>query len=59
MVRFRFAAGAAILKKNSIDEGWLFFPEIKQHGHGSYTSARKYDFTMTEERPRNWTTGRE
>lgn len=49
------SAGAAILKKNSIDEGWQFFPEVKQHGMGSYASARKFDFTMTAERPRGWT----
>lgn len=49
---------AAALKKNAIDEGWEFFPEVTKHGHGSYTSARKLDFTLSEERPRNWTSSK-
>lgn len=50
-----FAGIAAAVKKNSINEGWEFFPDVTKHGNGNYTSARNYDFTWTAERPRNWT----
>lgn len=49
-------AVAGIVKKSSIDEGWeiLTFPKNRV-----YTTVfpRQFDFTLTKERPRNWTVG--
>lgn len=59
IVLFFSTAIAACIKKNSVIEGWRFMPEIKQHGMGTYTSHRLHDFTLTAERPRNWTTGKD
>ncbi|EDS35811.1 mitochondrial NADH:ubiquinone oxidoreductase B14.7 subunit [Culex quinquefasciatus] len=49
-----FFSIAGAVKKNSIEKGWEFFPEPKKHGVGALNPAR-YDFTLTQERERNWT----
>uniref|UniRef100_A0A2M4C1K7 NADH dehydrogenase [ubiquinone] 1 alpha subcomplex subunit 11 n=1 Tax=Anopheles marajoara TaxID=58244 RepID=A0A2M4C1K7_9DIPT len=48
---------AGALKKQSIDEGWEFFPEVKNHAISS-VNPNRYDFTLTKERERGWTTGK-
>ncbi|XP_055381805.1 NADH dehydrogenase [ubiquinone] 1 alpha subcomplex subunit 11 [Condylostylus longicornis] len=45
---------AASVKKLSRQEGWEFFPPIKQGSYGLHT----HDFTLMAERPRNWTDGK-
>ncbi|XP_055621428.1 NADH dehydrogenase [ubiquinone] 1 alpha subcomplex subunit 11 [Toxorhynchites rutilus septentrionalis] len=52
-----FFSIAAAVKKDSIDEGWEFFPEVKQHAHGTL-NPKWNDFTITQERERGWTTGK-
>lgn len=47
----------AVVKKSSIDEGWVFMPPMERAFSGVNTQA--YDFTLTAERPRNWTTGKQ
>ncbi|XP_058458426.1 uncharacterized protein LOC131435004 [Malaya genurostris] len=48
---------AGAVKKMSIDEGWEFFPEVTKHAYGSL-NPKRYDFTLTQERERGWTTGK-
>lgn len=48
-------AVAGIVKKSSIDEGWSFFPDMSRQYSG--VSSRWFDYTLTAERPKNWTTG--
>ncbi|XP_055531675.1 uncharacterized protein LOC129722334 [Wyeomyia smithii] len=52
-----FFSIAGISKKMSIIEGWEFFPEVKKHAYGSL-NPKRYDFTLTQERERGWTSGK-
>lgn len=45
----------AVVKKDSIDEGWMFMPPLN-NVQLSGVNTKAFDFTMTKERPRNWTT---
>lgn len=47
------AAAAGILKKESVQAGWEFFPQPKRHISGSLWGAR-HDWSMMENRPKNW-----
>uniref|UniRef100_T1D542 NADH dehydrogenase [ubiquinone] 1 alpha subcomplex subunit 11 n=1 Tax=Psorophora albipes TaxID=869069 RepID=T1D542_9DIPT len=49
-----FFSIAGLVKKNSIDKGWEFFPEVKQHGI-SALNPNRYDYTLTAEREKGWT----
>lgn len=55
-----FLAIAACVKKVSLEEGWVFFPTdvLKHHGIGG-VSPKKYDFTITPDGNKGWTTGEE
>lgn len=50
-------AVAGIVKKSSIDDDWAFLQPINRQVSG--VNTRWWDFTLTRERPRNWTTGKE
>ncbi|XP_053688243.1 uncharacterized protein LOC128737596 [Sabethes cyaneus] len=52
-----FFSIAGIAKKISLEEGWEFFPAVTKHAYGSL-NPKRYDFTLTEERERGWTTGK-
>lgn len=59
MVGFLASVGftvAGLVKKNSLDEGWAFMPPINRQVSG--VNSKWYDFSLTEERPKNWTTGK-
>lgn len=51
-------AVAGIVKKSSIDGGWELLPE-ENNRVVTCVNSRWYDFTLTKERPRNWTTGQD
>lgn len=53
-----FVGIIGILKKLSIEEGWEFFPPLKEHQYGSLYGVR-HDWTLMKDRPKNWTTGKE
>lgn len=44
---------AGVVKKTSIQEGWLFFPD--NSSKRQYGGLVANDWTLTAERPRNWT----
>lgn len=46
---------AGVIKKMSIDQGWEFFPKPATHQYGGLNIV-KHDWTITAERPKNWTT---
>lgn len=48
----------AIVKKHGVQNGWVFFDPPKTVRHGGVKSVRQ-DWTLTAERPRNWTTKKE
>ncbi|ALC40497.1 CG9350, partial [Drosophila busckii] len=50
-----FLGIAGVLKKMSIEQGWEFFPKPLKHQYGGVNIASN-DYTITAERPRNWTT---
>ncbi|KAK7864964.1 hypothetical protein R5R35_004946 [Gryllus longicercus] len=45
---------AALVKKSSVEDGWNFFPSNIVRQKGSLRGVR-HDYSLTEERPRNWT----
>lgn len=51
-----FIAIAGCAKKLSLEEGWTFFPPLKQHGHTG-CNTRSNDYTLTAEGERGWTRG--
>lgn len=52
---FSMAFGAmGVVRKDALDEGWLFDPPVVKSYSG--VNSRNYDYTLTKERPRNWTT---
>lgn len=54
-----FPAIAAATKKISIEEGWTFFPkDIMDNHKWSGPDSRKFDFTLTAEREKGWTSGK-
>lgn len=57
---FDLVAIAGAIKKNGVQEGWEFFPEkaIRMHEVGS-THNKRFDFTLTKEGEKGWTTGKE
>ncbi|XP_062542978.1 uncharacterized protein LOC134210746 [Armigeres subalbatus] len=52
-----FFSIAGLVKKHSIDNNYELFPEIKNHAT-SGLNPNRYDFTLTQERERGWTTGK-
>lgn len=58
MVGFAFSVAfgvMGIVRKDALDNNWLFNPPVVRSYSGP--NAHNYDFTLTKERPRNWTTG--
>lgn len=58
---FAFTALAGCAKKLSLEEGWEFFPR-EDFDKGRVTMAtnvRAYDFTLSPELEKGWTTGKE
>ncbi|XP_068143999.1 NADH dehydrogenase [ubiquinone] 1 alpha subcomplex subunit 11 [Drosophila tropicalis] len=49
-----FLGLAGVIKKMSIEQGWEFFPEPPTHQYGGVNVASN-DWTITAERPKNWT----
>lgn len=49
-------SGVALIKKEAVQQGYVLFPEPKNRLHGGAKAVR-HDWTLTRERPRNWTTG--
>ncbi|KXJ79870.1 hypothetical protein RP20_CCG027597 [Aedes albopictus] len=53
-----FFSIAGIVKKHSIDNNWEFFPDtLNRHIYGALNPNR-YDYTLTQERERGWTSGK-
>lgn len=48
---------AGCAKKLSIEDGWEFFPPVKQHVWSGVSSTRS-DYTLTAEGEKGWTTGK-
>ncbi|KAK9754446.1 hypothetical protein QE152_g1221 [Popillia japonica] len=48
---------AAVLKKHAVQNGWSIIPEENHNPIFASVHGPRYDWTLTKERPRNWTSG--